>query len=224
MPDPLTPAVDQSARPADPPPPASRQAEAGSSHVTASPEVATDPAAGGFSSETPGYDFTLPGVQWSEPDREALDGWSGVFTENEIPAKVGRAAVEAYSDLRSGTLGKTSPHQYRIPPEMGLTDADKPYLDYALGKFAAAGASESQVWAILRNFQDARAHAEKKTARGPVHRPDWNRPAPQIGAVETELAQIEKWMRAPRQSPDGKKYWGSESTQARYRELLTQKG
>lgn len=38
--------------------------------------------------------------------------------------------------------------------------------------------------------------------------------------LKTEIEQIEKWMSAPRKSPDGKKYWEDDKVQARYRDLL----
>ena len=38
--------------------------------------------------------------------------------------------------------------------------------------------------------------------------------------LKTEIEQIEKWMGAPRKSPDGKKYWDDDKVQARYRDLL----
>jgi hypothetical protein len=41
-----------------------------------------------------------------------------------------------------------------------------------------------------------------------------------MGAVEDEIKQIETWMKAPRTSPEGKKYWGDEKVQTRYRALL----
>lgn len=39
-------------------------------------------------------------------------------------------------------------------------------------------------------------------------------------ALNDEIAQIEKWMHAPRKSADGKKYWADDKTQSRYRQLL----
>lgn len=44
-----------------------------------------------------------------------------------------------------------------------------------------------------------------------------------VGAVEDEIKQIETWMKAPRTSPEGKKYWGDEKVQERYRALLNAK-
>lgn len=38
--------------------------------------------------------------------------------------------------------------------------------------------------------------------------------------LKTEIEQIEKWMSAPRKSPDGKKYWEDDKVQSRYRDLL----
>lgn len=238
-------------KPAAPPPPADpAAARVGPAPGAENEAVAGDSVEGGSA-----YDFNLPGVTWSDADRQALKGWSDVFTFNEIPAPVGRAAVEAYSELAAGKVGAPLPHSYRIPPEMGLTDEDKPYLDVALGKLAAAGASEDHVLAILRNFQDAGAAARKPGARGPIKRPDWNelgseQKPPQAAAPATrkvysvlarryidepvqtqgetsdaagaaaELAEIERWMRSPRNSPDGKRYWNSNVAQARYRTLL----
>lgn len=43
------------------------------------------------------------------------------------------------------------------------------------------------------------------------------------GAIEDEIKQIETWMKAPRNSPDGKKYWDDVKTQERYRALLDAK-
>lgn len=40
------------------------------------------------------------------------------------------------------------------------------------------------------------------------------------GAIDDEIKQIESWMKAPRTSPEGKKYWGDVKTQERYRALL----
>lgn len=39
-------------------------------------------------------------------------------------------------------------------------------------------------------------------------------------AIDSEIKQIEGWMRAPQGSQDYKKYWNDDGTQARYRELL----
>lgn len=41
-----------------------------------------------------------------------------------------------------------------------------------------------------------------------------------VDAIEDEIKQIETWMKAPRTSPEGKKYWGDVKTQERYRALL----
>ena len=39
-------------------------------------------------------------------------------------------------------------------------------------------------------------------------------------AIAEEIAQIKTWMAAPKNSPEGKKYWGDEKMQERYRQLL----
>lgn len=41
-----------------------------------------------------------------------------------------------------------------------------------------------------------------------------------LTAVGDEIKQIEGWMKAPRTSPEGKKYWGDVKVQERYRALL----
>jgi hypothetical protein len=45
-------------------------------------------------------------------------------------------------------------------------------------------------------------------------------PARMEQSIGDEIGKIEAMMRAPRQSPEGRKYWGNEAIQARYRELL----
>jgi len=44
-----------------------------------------------------------------------------------------------------------------------------------------------------------------------------------VGAIEDEIKQIETWMKAPRTSPEGKKYWDDVKVQERYRALLDAK-
>ena len=161
---PADPAADQTTQSAPAPPAES---------VSKSSDATTD-------DDLPVHSFNFGDLDHLEDDDFlAVHEWGRVFERHEIFKPVAQSLVHYVIGDLQREADQPEParaHNYRIPDSLGFGPRDQPNLTRVLNRLSLAGATEREVWAILRNYQDAISHANKKPRGGKIQRPDWGKP------------------------------------------------